>query len=267
MTKSKRAAPITIIMYHSISADEDGYSITPEKFRSQIEFIKNNYPIIRLNSIKEALALQDQSRKVVITFDDALQDFYENALPLLKRYEVPCTLFIPTGHIGGHNAWDAPFHNCSRKPLLNESQLFELKETKLIDFGSHGLDHSRMSVLRIEEMRRQAALSKNKIEGLFSVPISMFAYPFGRLGDFSRVSAKILKETGYEIAVTSCWGTQNSTENLLSLKRISLKNSDSSQKIKAKIQRIDHPRIFKEQLIFLFRILQRAITGSMDKKS
>jgi peptidoglycan/xylan/chitin deacetylase (PgdA/CDA1 family) len=254
-------------MYHSVSTDEDTYSISPEKFQFQIEFIKSNFSIIRLNTIKEVLALEDSTRKVVITFDDAFQNFYENALPILDRYKVPCTLFIPTGHIGGYNVWDAPFHDCSKKSLLNKSQLFQLKETKLVDFGSHGIDHSRMSALSIVEMRRQSVLSKSELEELFSIPINMFAYPFGRLGDFSQASANILKETGYEIAVTSSWGTQNSTENLLSLKRISLKNSDSSQKINSKIQRIDHLRILKEQLIFLLRSAQRIFPGSKEKNS
>jgi peptidoglycan/xylan/chitin deacetylase (PgdA/CDA1 family) len=37
------------------------------------------------------------SRAVLITFDDATTDFAENALPVLQRYHLPATMFVPTG--------------------------------------------------------------------------------------------------------------------------------------------------------------------------
>ena len=42
----------------------------------------------------------------VITFDDGWRDNYEEALPLLRRYELPATLFISTGFMGnGRTPW------------------------------------------------------------------------------------------------------------------------------------------------------------------
>jgi peptidoglycan/xylan/chitin deacetylase (PgdA/CDA1 family) len=35
-----------------------------------------------------------------LTFDDAWYDFYTNAFPLLKKYKIPATLFVPTHFIG-----------------------------------------------------------------------------------------------------------------------------------------------------------------------
>jgi peptidoglycan/xylan/chitin deacetylase (PgdA/CDA1 family) len=46
---------------------------------------------------------------VLVTFDDGYQDFAEHAWPILKRYGIPVTLFVPTGYPGNPDRafwWD-----------------------------------------------------------------------------------------------------------------------------------------------------------------
>jgi peptidoglycan/xylan/chitin deacetylase (PgdA/CDA1 family) len=52
-------------------------------------------------------------RAVLVTFDDAYQDFEQHAWPVLKRYRIPVTLFVPTAfpdHPERLFWWDRLFH-------------------------------------------------------------------------------------------------------------------------------------------------------------
>ncbi|MEM1440767.1 MAG: polysaccharide deacetylase family protein [Verrucomicrobiota bacterium] len=41
-----------------------------------------------------------------LTFDDGYLDVFENALPILEKYEVPATVFVTTGNLGQPFWWD-----------------------------------------------------------------------------------------------------------------------------------------------------------------
>lgn len=250
--------PITVIVFHSITDVPDKCTISPDAFSRQMEFIQRSFSIIRLNEIMEALQDQKPSRKVIITFDDAFSDFYDSAYPILDKFKIPSTVFVPTGFIGGFNHWDSPFHECHRKSVMNANQLQELHRMKLVDFGSHTIDHLPMSKLHVNEMRRQVAASKSTLEDLLSTSITMFAYPYGRLKDFSPLTKQILSETGYEIGVSAHWGTRNSPKDILCLRRIYLRENDSFAKIRSKIEGLyDWIPLLKEKAISSIHALKR----------
>lgn len=242
--------PITIIAYHSVENVPDTYTISPNSFYRQVDFIRSNFSIVRLREIKEVLHRQDISRKVVVTFDDAFNDFHQFAYPVLEKFKMPSTVFVPTGFIGGFNDWDYPFHKCHKKSVMNATQLQELYKTELVDFGSHTVDHLRMSKLSVSEMKRQLTESKSTLEDLLSTSVTMFAYPYGRLRDFSPLTKQILSETRYEIGVSAHWGTKNSIRDILCLRRIYLSETDDNNTLRLKIEgRYDLIPLVKEKVM------------------
>ena len=98
-----RAGKITILMYHRVlPANEiknqpfNFYSIVSlERFEEQLKFLVNNYRLISLDNITEYY-LNNDVPAAVITFDDGFKDNLEYALPVLKKYKVPGTIFITT---------------------------------------------------------------------------------------------------------------------------------------------------------------------------
>lgn len=226
--------PITIINFHSISDGYYPYTISPTNFRLQLEFISKNYKTIRLKDLKTALSRTDINQRIVtITFDDAFSDFYDLAYPIIQELSIPCTVFIPSGLIGKYNEWDSNMINYVRRKLMTSRQLKELARQGIVDFGSHSINHKSMSKLPIDEMIKEAVESKRTLEKILDYPITMFSYPFGH---YSNVTTRILSEAGYEIAVTSRWGSQNSGKHILKLKRISFKERDKVSEIRDKIE-------------------------------
>jgi peptidoglycan/xylan/chitin deacetylase (PgdA/CDA1 family) len=43
---------------------------------------------------------------IAVTFDDAFESVLDNAIPILKKYNIPCTIFVPTACMGGPPSWE-----------------------------------------------------------------------------------------------------------------------------------------------------------------
>lgn len=101
---------LLVFVYHRIcpSTNTHSYlSIQEDVFESHIKFIKNNFKVISLTDGLDRIANND-SRKIyaAINFDDGYMDNYLHAYPILKKHQVPATIFLSTDFIGkGHVFW------------------------------------------------------------------------------------------------------------------------------------------------------------------
>jgi len=100
-----------ILMYHRILPSEQvkpwiqsGMYVDPGTFEMQIRYLKQHFQVLSLAEIISSLPTMEKTRSLrpvcILTFDDGWRDFYEYAYPLLKRNQVPATVFLPTGYIG-----------------------------------------------------------------------------------------------------------------------------------------------------------------------
>ncbi len=73
-------------------------SATPEAFDQQMSYLASSYHVVSMPDLLKVFGTGARlpPRSVVITFDDAYRDFAEHAWPILKRYRLPVTLFVPT---------------------------------------------------------------------------------------------------------------------------------------------------------------------------
>jgi len=245
---------LTIVMYHSVCEQPDEYAISPLAFARQIDFLKRRYRIIRLKDVRSALESNVKGdRSVVVTFDDAFSDFLHFADPVLRRAAIPCSVFVPTACIGRTNGWDARSGQGPVRDVMSADDISKLHSGGLVDFGSHTVDHVSMADVPQDEMRRQAIESKRELETLLHIPITTFAYPYGQLDNFSKTTTRILAETGYEFAVTTHWGTHNSVNALLTLKRIHFREADTDGILRSKIEGDYNWVAAKEKLGFALR--------------
>ncbi|MBD0332794.1 MAG: polysaccharide deacetylase family protein [Chitinophagaceae bacterium] len=137
---SKRAI---IFMYHRIvdpDIDPWGLAVSPVNFEQQLRVLASSYN----TSYTKDIISQVHNRKlkrncVALTFDDGYQDNFVSAKPLLERYNIPATFFIPTGNLDQEKLfwWDELMNIILRSTNLPNN--FELSmEGEQLSFSING---------------------------------------------------------------------------------------------------------------------------------
>lgn len=102
--RNKVLPGMVILMYHRVGeVDSDPWSlcVSPEHFAEHLEVLRKHHYPLSLQQLTETIRVRQlRKRSVVITFDDGYADNFYNAKPLLKRYDIPATVFITTEGIG-----------------------------------------------------------------------------------------------------------------------------------------------------------------------
>jgi len=99
---------LIVLAYHRICNRENNFlldgkviSAVPEDFEKHLKFIKKHFSVIALKELYMYCihSCQLPRNPVIITFDDGYRDNYHNAFPLLLKYNLKATFFIPTDYI------------------------------------------------------------------------------------------------------------------------------------------------------------------------
>lgn len=106
---------VIILMYHRVLQDDDpvieyiqpGMYVTQSSFERHLEYLTEFYDVVPLSYLIDSqLSKQPRSSKgvCVLTFDDGWLDNYTNAFPVLRKFNLPATIFLTTSFIGT-NKW------------------------------------------------------------------------------------------------------------------------------------------------------------------
>lgn len=156
---------IKILMAHQVGGKEKStFNISIQSFESLLINLKNR-KVISLSSLN----LDDPKSTEVrwaLTFDDVPESFYENAYPLLKKYDMPFTLFVATSLLNTDG-------------YINETQLKEMADDSLCTIGSHGVSHSYMCFLSKIDFEKELRESQRILSDMIGKEITLFAFPYG----------------------------------------------------------------------------------------
>ena len=100
-----------ILMYHRVIPEskarlkvQAGMYVDPLTFEMHLKYLKEKFDILPLHEIPTLIHKTNNSNcgrmRAFLTIDDGWRDNYEFAFPLLNKYEIPATIFLPTGYIG-----------------------------------------------------------------------------------------------------------------------------------------------------------------------
>jgi peptidoglycan/xylan/chitin deacetylase (PgdA/CDA1 family) len=240
LKKMNAARSVPILMYHSISQEQEGRRIPyfetntfPSVFEEHLLFLSaNGYKPVGLEGLLATGAETNGSKHVVITFDDGYQDFYRNAFPILSRYGATATVFLPTGYIGNSRRL------FKARPCLDWNEIRELSQNG-ITFGSHSHSHSELKNLSPKEVHDELQISKEIIEDMTGTPVHSFSYPYAfpqAQKDFVGLLRAALSDAGYKFGVTTRIGLNSGDCDLLTLKRVPASSHDDPLLFAAKLE-------------------------------
>jgi len=101
---------IACLMFHRIAEVKEeeigpypAITISPSVFEDIIAFFSKHFRAMALPDLVTHLANRTPppSNTFVVTFDDGFVDTWSVAKPILENYEVPATVYVTTGYIGG----------------------------------------------------------------------------------------------------------------------------------------------------------------------
>lgn len=208
------AGQVNSFIYHRF--DEDRYpstNISSAVFKQQLDYIQeHDIKVLALPEIVDRLhsgkALP--KRATALSVDDAYRSFYAVAMPLLRQYQYPVTLFVNTDAVG-------------RRGYLGWAELRELVDQG-VEIGNHTASHAYLvemaagesieqwrQRLRADITRAQQALQQN-----LGIKATLFAYPYG---EYSQEVVALIEEMGFTAAFAQQSGVIYSGHNLYSLPR------------------------------------------------
>lgn len=201
-----------ILIYHNIrnysendSKNSRTFIVPPEDFKKQMEYLRaHNFSSITASELRAIITGEKSApaKPVVITFDDGVNNQYENAFPILKQNGL-CAVFYVFAN--------APERN---NKYLNFSKLKEMAASGM-EIGSHTYFHSYLTKLPLEKIKFELQESKKRLEDNLGIKVESFAYPFGDLND--TVIAEV-KNAAYTNARGIINGKTHSLDRLYNLK-------------------------------------------------
>jgi peptidoglycan/xylan/chitin deacetylase (PgdA/CDA1 family) len=123
---------------------------------------------------------------VVITFDDGYEDFFAEALPVLRQNGFTATLFVVPGFL-------------ERDGYMTAQQVQQTSQMG-ITIGAHTVDHLDLTKVPLSAARTEIEASRVELRDLTGQPVDDFAYPYGR---YNSAIEALVQAAGFRDAVAT----------------------------------------------------------------
>lgn len=143
---------LTILMFHRVLPVPDPLrpgDVVAENFDLQMRYLKRYFAVLPLLEAVDRLQRSALPRRACcITFDDGYADNLSVALPILKRYQLPATVFVATGYLDGGRMFNDTVIDaiaCADGPVL------DLRELRLGQYPLSTTEERQAAVVAILE--------------------------------------------------------------------------------------------------------------------
>src|SRR3989344_380542 len=191
---------IPLLMYHDISEADYPWSVSPNNFSQQMQWLKDNgYRTISLDELNLGLesGTETSEKLVVITFDDARLGVYKHAFPILRQFNFKATLFVVPKWI------EDPSSVPETEAYSNFCTWEQLTEMKgIFSFGNHTYSHANLTQLNEAQIKHEINAAEVVLQNRLGAKPDHFSYPYGRYSP----AVLNLVNSNYKSAVTTTKG-------------------------------------------------------------
>lgn len=225
---------LTVLTYHRIGDsseigefDPDVREVNALGLAEQIEVVRAAGRIVSLSEVRSFFRGQRlPPNPVMLAFDDGYVECRSNVLPILQKYSVPATFFIPTAFPdSGRIFWWDRIHLLLQRTQRAEIRL-QYPKLLFFDLRAEKKAHARREILRLVKSTAQLSLNRFFDELSQACQVSLDSTEEARLAAKTILSfrdVRALHDAGMAIASHShahrVLGTLSPDEVLLDLRK------------------------------------------------
>lgn len=185
---------LTVLMYHAVPPGQVG------NFERQVQQLRRWARVVPADCTDEVPDRHSTGAPylVAITFDDAFESALDNGLPVLEAHGLPCTVFVPSGHLGHPPSWVMDSDLDRAEQVATASHLSAVS-SDLVAIGSHTVSHPYLTSLPKEIARQELVQSREALSAISGRAVRLLAFPYG---DHDAAIVDLCGESGYKQVFT-----------------------------------------------------------------
>ncbi len=192
-----------ILMYHHIApppagAKIRGMYVSPRQFDWQLGWLRSRgFSFSTFENLSDTRP--GERPDIILTLDDGYLNNYEQAFPILRKHGARAVIYPILNDLGRRGvSWPGATEQ-TPADMMSAEQIREMADAG-IEFGSHLLEHRRLTEMSETEQIAQLTASKARLESIVGRPVLSIAYPYGACDDgiIGRTRA-----AGYRYGVTT----------------------------------------------------------------
>ncbi len=185
----ERRPGVVILIYHRVGGGtRSDIDLPLAVFERQMAFLRQHCAISSMDALLDEVVsgtLRTSTvspDRVVVTFDDGVEEVYTQAFPVLRRYGISATVYLATRFIEEQRPFRFPGYlgesSDGARPLT-WAQVRAMVASGLVTVGAHTHTHADLTRLTLTAVEEELEQSKRLIERRLGVSVAHFAYPWG----------------------------------------------------------------------------------------
>lgn len=168
--KASAGNSCVVLLYHHFSdKTPKSTSISPQLFEQHLRYLtQNKFNVLPLDIMLNRLKNNNLPSKCVsLTADDAYISIYQNALPLLKKYQMSLAVFAST------DAIDKKY-----SAMMDWQKMREIQGEN-VTFFNHSKSHTSFFELEKMQVNNEIIHAQNRLKNELKIKQKILAYPYG----------------------------------------------------------------------------------------